>query len=248
MYAIERRKIILNYINEHESASVGELSTLTKSSIATVRRDLTAMSQDGIIIKTHGGAKKLQEHEIPVLCIKEKIAIAKIAVNLVHPGEHIFIGSGSTCTVLARALKEKSRLLIATTNVNAVIEFAEQPNNTVFLLGGNVNYKAGVMETHGDYTSEILGRMYFDKVFLTIDGADIESGYSIVDRVQIPLYEHLIRSSKECYLMADHQKFGRKSYIRLCSMSKIPNVITDSKIGLEYLHYYQTHGIRVMIN
>lgn len=248
MHAIERRRVILNFINEHESATTAELSALTNSSIATVRRDLTVMNQDGTVMKTHGGAKKIQESDIPIPCVREKNAIAKIAANLIHPGEHIFIGSGKTCTALARGLKDKNDLRISTTSINVVAECSGQSANSVFLLGGNVNYGASTIETLGDYTFEILSRMYFDKTFFTIDGADIKSGYSIVNRSQIPLYEHLIKSCKECYLLADHFKFGKRSYAQLCGMSRIPNVITDSRIGAEYLHYYQTHGIRVMIH
>ena len=50
MHAIERRRVILNFINEHESATTAELSALTNSSIATVRRDLTVMNQDGTVM------------------------------------------------------------------------------------------------------------------------------------------------------------------------------------------------------
>lgn len=72
MHAIERRRVILNFINEHESATTAELSALTNSSIATVRRDLTVMNQDGTVMKTHGGAKKIQESDIPIPCVREK--------------------------------------------------------------------------------------------------------------------------------------------------------------------------------
>lgn len=248
MHAIERRRVILNYINEHESATTAKLSELTDSSIATVRRDLTVMNQDGTVMKTHGGAKKIQESDIPIPCVREKSAIAKIAANLIQPGEHIFIGSGKTCTALARSLKDKHDLKISTTSINVVAECSGQPGNSVFILGGNVSYGANTIETQGDYTYEILSRMYFDKAFFTIDGADIRSGYSIVNRSQIPLYEYLIQSCQECYLLADHYKFGKRSYAQLCGLSGIPNVITDSRIGPEYLRYYQTHGIRVMIH
>ncbi len=247
MHAVERRKAILNYINEHESASTAGLSELTNSSIATVRRDLTAMSQEGIIIKTHGGAKKIQESDIPIPCVREKSAIARIAASLIRPGEHIFIGAGNTCTALARGLKDKNDLRISTTSINVAAQFSAGSGHSVFMLGGNVDYGAGAMETLGDYTSELLRRMYFDKTFFTIDGADIRSGYSISNRAQIPLYEHLIQNCKECYILADHYKFGKRSYAQLCSLSGVPNVITDSGIGPEYLRYYQTHGIRVML-
>lgn len=206
------------------------------------------MNQDGLVIKTHGGAKKVQETDIPIPFIREKNAIAQIAANLIHPGEHVFIGAGKTCTALARRLKNRNNLRILTTSINVVAEFSPQTDNSVFILGGNVDYNANTIETLGDYTLEILSRMYFDRVFFTIDGADIRSGYTIRNRSQIPLYEHLIRSCGECYLLADHQKFGKRSYAQLCGMSRIPNVITDSGIGAEYLHYYRTHGISVMIH
>lgn len=256
MHAPERTKLILNYLNEHESASIHELCDLTSSSIATVRRDLNAMSQDGLIIKMHGGAKKahksvtgniVNQSDIPDLYAKERTHIAKVAANLIHPGDHIFLGSGRTCTLLAREIKNIPDLTIVTTNINAVVEFSSSPNVSVLLLGGSINYSAHFIETFGEYTAELVSQISFDKAFFTVDGIDFEFGYSITHRSRTSIYNFLIKNCRNCYLLADYSKFGKRIFSQLCSLTKIPNVITDSKVDSQYLNYYRSHGINVLI-
>ena len=51
-----RKVFILNYIKENGSASIKDLSILQNVSEATIRRDLDAMSIEGILERTRGGA------------------------------------------------------------------------------------------------------------------------------------------------------------------------------------------------
>ena len=53
----------------------------------------------------------------------------------------------------------------------------------------------------------ILKRLYFDKVFVTVDGIDFEFGYSIRKQLQLSLFQHLLRNSKEFYCLANAAKF-----------------------------------------
>ena len=89
MLAVERQKIILDYLKKNNVATTNELSALTGASLATLRRDLNSMDHQRLLIKTHGGAQKLPA-QIPdagysstILesdsCLELKNAIAKKA-------------------------------------------------------------------------------------------------------------------------------------------------------------------------
>jgi DeoR/GlpR family transcriptional regulator of sugar metabolism len=56
MLGNERRKKILELLQEDGSARVKELSILFKVSEPTIRQDLEKLEQEGYIVREHGGA------------------------------------------------------------------------------------------------------------------------------------------------------------------------------------------------
>ena len=56
MFALERIRLIRNYLQERKQVEVNSLSKLLDVSEVTIRRDLEKLEKDGILIRTHGGA------------------------------------------------------------------------------------------------------------------------------------------------------------------------------------------------
>lgn len=65
MYASEREERILDYLGTHGVTPTAVLQEVTGSSIATVRRDLNALSSRGLIVKTHGAARLNRDRPPP---------------------------------------------------------------------------------------------------------------------------------------------------------------------------------------
>ena len=89
---------------------VGDLVDRLKVTSMTVRRDLAAMEAEGVLVRTHGGAayqapmvRDLSFSEKDALQAREKSAIAREAVKLLHPGASLFIDTGTTALHFARA-------------------------------------------------------------------------------------------------------------------------------------------------
>lgn len=256
MLSTEREQIILDYLKKNELATTGFLSELTGASIATIRRDLNSMNNRGLIIKTHGGARRIESETLadrlktfighdPYLAEKEQIA--HIASDFVFPGDIIFIGAGTTCNLLTRYLKNKENITIVTTNLTAILELIDSPNLSIIILGGNVHFGSNHIETLDEDTVNALNKLYFDKVFFTVDGIDMEGGYSIINKSQLPLYNHLIANSKTLYLLADKHKFDKRTFTYLRSIDDFENIITNPSTDSKYLDYYRSKGINYYI-
>lgn len=259
MLAVERPKIILEYLKKNEVATTKELSALTGASLATLRRDLNSMENEGLLIRTHGGAQRLPA-ETPVSAsypnaapssdayLELKDAIAKRSVQLIHSNDIVFIGAGMTCNLLCRYLNasDQKGITVVTTNVTAVMELAHNPSISILMLGGNVHAGTNHVETLDEYTVQALRKLYFDKAFFTVDGIDLDYGYSIINRAQIPLYNHLLKNAANIYLLANDGKFNRRTFTYLCDMDSIPNIITNSSVEEAYLTYYRDHNIHVV--
>lgn len=254
MLATEREIKILDYLRDHGSATTNYLSEYTGASLATIRRDLNSMDRRGLLHKTHGGAVRKNDssvadklndvHNIDPY-YKEKDQIAQTAADLIESGDIIFLGSGKTCTLLAKYIKQKHNITIVTTNVDAVLELHQCPNISMLLLGGDVHVGSNYIETLGEYTFDMLNKLFLDKVFITVNGIDLESGYSILSRLQLPLYNHLLKNSKSFYLLADSSKFDKRTFAQLWDIGAIPNIITNPETPHRYFDYYQKNDIRV---
>lgn len=56
MLQIERRHLIMKYLEENKSATVEELAKNFDVSTMTIRRDLQYLEDNNLIVRTHGGA------------------------------------------------------------------------------------------------------------------------------------------------------------------------------------------------
>lgn len=262
MLAIEREKKILDYLSDHHIASTQYLCDLTGSSLATVRRDLKFLADKKLIKRTHGGAQSIDSSEEMSNCTESSAAfscysddpqysyknsIAKKAIEFIQSNDTVFIGAGVTCNLLCHHLGNSSleNVMVVTTNVTGVPELVNSPHITTFLLGGTVHLGTNHIETLDDYTIQSLNKLYFDKVFFTVDGIDLNSGYSIINHAQLPLYNYLLSNTKQIYLLANQGKYDKRTFTHLCSLGNIPNVITNSDCNSEYLKYYQEHNVTV---
>lgn len=255
MLALERQRFILDYINTNKIASTKQLSELTNASLATLRRDLHTLEQQGLILKTHGGAQSIAHSDPKPLSdlsatdpsLHDKDSIAQKAIEFISSNDIIFVGAGMTCNLLSKYINDSQidNITVVTTNITAVMELASNPNISVLVLGGNIHVGTNHIETLDEYTVHTLEKLYFDKVFFTVDGADLHYGYSIINRAQLPLYHHLIQNSRQVYLLADKGKFDKRTFTHLFDLNEIPNVITNTPVGENYLFYYKEHNVNV---
>lgn len=258
----ERETMILEYINSHSFATTEEICAFTGVSPATARRDFEAMRKKGLIARSHGGIQSLSPVSAsPVASIpsynmlsintqvdEEKDRIATHAASKVRENECIFIGSGKTCNLFTSHLKNIDYLTIVTTSLNAVMELIHKSNISIHLLGGDIYLGSNFIETIiPDNELDIYSNLYFDRVFITVDGIDLESGYTIRNRRQIPLYTQLLESSKEFTLLVDSSKFNRRSFVPVFNMEQVHNIVTTSGIPQHYVDYYREHGINLQI-
>jgi DeoR/GlpR family transcriptional regulator of sugar metabolism len=256
MIASERERSILEYLKKHGVATTETLAAVAGASLATIRRDLNSLGKKGVIDKRHGGAKMV-EH--PLACsgypalsdddpdLEDKERIAALSAGLVKSGDTIFLGAGKTCTLLARAIRGIENVKIVTTNINAVVELSTSGKTSMLLLGGDIHVGKNYIETLDEYTLRLLDAYYFDKVFITVNGADLEYGYSINFRLQVMLYEYLLQNSKEFHMMLNKGKFGKRAFIRFCAMDRIRSIVTTPDADPDYLRYFEQNGIGVHI-
>jgi DeoR family transcriptional regulator of aga operon len=248
----ERRRKILEIINEEGRGLVKDLAARLHTSQVTIRKDLEALHSEGQLQRSHGGAlpvrtgalldpslrEKEKQHR------KEKQRIGEAAAALVTEGECVILDSGTTTTAVARALRNRGRLTVITNAVNIAAELAGT-SIEVILTGGILRENS--FSLVGPLAEETLGRLSADIFFLAVDGFDVHYGPTTPNLLEAKVNREMIKISRRIVCVCDSSKFGRRSLSQIAPISAIHQVITDSKISKADLNELTEAGIKVTV-
>lgn len=250
---IDRLSLIRQHLYSHGPATVQQLADATGASLATLRRDLAALEEDGVIDRSHGGARLAQGSSIEVSFdvretehIAGKRAIANAAYRLIRPHSTLFLDSGTTVLQLARRLKLEPVPVVVFTNGLAVAqELLQAPRIRVMLLGGQV--RADNASIVGPQAEAMLERLHFDQLFMGASAiADDRMIYS-VDVSEASLNEKMLARSRQKVLLADASKFGSVSTYAVAPLGVVSTLITNVVIDDRWRQAMQQSGVELII-
>lgn len=223
MIPYERKKVILNKLNEQDIVRLDELQMLLSGvSVSTIRRDLKDLEKSGQVTLLPGGAAKLfsRSSDIPItkrtsLNRNEKKEIALLAVSEVKLGETVYVDSGSTGEELLLELVKK-KITIITSLTNFKIPF-QDIQAQVYSLGGFVNFTNNSLK--GDLTVQNIEHFNFDRSFIGANGVDAEFGYTTPDLSEAIKKRKVIEKSQAVYFVCDSSKFHKVYMSSIASLS-----------------------------
>lgn len=232
MKVATRRQAILNLVLSG-TANVEELCLHFGVSEATMRRDLTALAEEGLILRTYGGAAHvgLREPEASVeerryQHSQEKLAIARAALAHVRDNDTLLLDGGTTTCALAELLVERRGLHVITNNILALPALARLPEARITLLGGEL--RASSMSTFGAAAQATLEHLSADKIFLSADGVVAELGLCEASADQAYLKANMIGRAAQAFVLADATKLGRALQQHWSPLRGPWTLITDS--------------------
>ncbi len=236
---VERRDEIIQILYDQGKVRVDDLSKRFNVTSVTIRNDLDFLENKGILHRTHGGAlmrKNVYEdhtlEEKKKIRSAEKQRIGKRAVELINDGDSILLDSGTTTLEIARQMQEKQNLTVMTNAIPIAVELKNKENINVMLTGGALRSES--FSLVGPDAEAIIRNYYFDKLFLGVDGIDIELGLTTPNPMEAQLNRLMVERAREVIAVADSSKFGRQSFSFICEMDVISTIITDSKLNEEF--------------
>jgi DeoR family transcriptional regulator of aga operon len=93
----------------------------------------------------------------------------------------------------------------------------------------------------------MLRELHADRVFLAVDGFDLENGPSTPDPLEAQLNGLMMQAAKEVNVVADSSKLGRRSVSKIGPLAKVHRLITDEKATEEFATTLRKKGIDVML-
>jgi len=248
----ERRQHILSLIHRDGRVLVSELSESLGISPITIRKDLDQLEQQGMVQRTHGGALTLQSSTMmdPSLKdkqhhqIKEKHRIAAAAAKLVSKDQCILLDSGSTTTMVARALREFSNLTIVTNAVNIAAELSDT-NFEIILTGGILRKNS--FSLVGPMAEDTLAQIQADILFLAVDGFDPKIGIMTPNVLESRVDRAMVKASRRVVAVCDSTKFNRSSMALIVPPAAVHTVITDDQISDAHAQTLRSAGIQLIV-
>lgn len=248
---VERQRRILELVDERGVIRVNDLSERFDVSVMTIRRDLIALEEQGLLSRSHGGAVSRRRFQRePYFDQKgrrnqaEKRAIARAAAALVEAGETILVNSGSTTLELLRTLPD-IELRVVTSNAGA-LQALQSPAIECIVVGGV--YRPRSNSLVGGLAIRTLEQVYGGKAFIGVDGLAIEAGLTTPHHQEAEIAREMIRRTRgEVIVLADSSKVGGIAPFVTAPLDEVDIVITDSGIGDEYRVALEERGIRVVV-
>lgn len=249
----QRRRNLLDLVDQNGQVTVVDLIKRFSISAVTVRSDLDALASIGAIVRSHGGAVRRLEatQDFPLRTKEtlhhiEKVRIGKAAAELVRAGETIILDSGSTTAEIARHLKKLKlpSLTVITNALNIAAELADHVGISLMMIGGLLRPIS--CSFVGPQAEAMMNDFHADRLFLAVDGFDLENGPSTPDVLEAQLNNVMIRSAKEVNVVADFSKLGRRSVSKIGPFDRIRRLITDKRAAPEFTEGLRKKGIEVI--
>lgn len=238
---------------------VAELATRFEVSAVTIRSDLSALEQEGLLVRDHGGATApgtaaagkplvtslMRVDERAALNLEQKRRIGRAAAALVAPGDTILIDAGTTAVEIARQVARVEPLTVVTNALNVALELGAAPAQRLILLGGA--YHAESASTVGPLAAQALGGLAVGTLFLGTQAFDAAPGLTDSTTEIAEVKRAMMRAARRVVLVTDSSKWGRASLHRVADLAEIDALVTDDGLPAEARELCARLGVELIV-
>ncbi|MGC3954787.1 MAG: DeoR/GlpR family DNA-binding transcription regulator [Propionicimonas sp.] len=243
---------LLEYIGGRSETSITDLTEHFGSSSATIRRDLAVLADQGVILRTHGGARPVEGAiEVPVALRDTRYAgakqqIAKATVALIPRERHsVAFCGGSTTACVARELGWHTELTVITNSLSIATMLTRFPRLKVLMTGG-------ILRPQSQELVGVLAEGTFNAVtrigtaILGADGVSAADGVTTYDETEARTNHAMVAKADRTIVVADGSKIGRAAFARLAGLEEIDILVTDESADPAELDRIRAAGVQVV--
>jgi len=245
-----RQSQILQLARADGRVMVTTLVTELGVAAETIRRDLRALAERGVLRRVHGGAVAVESagYESDVghrstSFVDEKRRIAAASSRLLHGAETVYIDEGFTPRLVAEELVGE-RLTVVTSSLPAAMVFADAPAVTVLLLGGRMRGRTVATVDH--WALQMLRELSIDLAIIGANGVSRDRGLTTPDPAVAAVKAEAVRRSRRRVLVGAHTKFGAISFCTFAELTDLEAIVTGTELSAAEAHRYEAAGPRVI--
>jgi DeoR/GlpR family transcriptional regulator of sugar metabolism len=249
----DRINAIRRHLYTHGPSTIQGLSAAVGTSVATLRRDLTTLEEEGVIDRVHGGARLAEGSTVEAAFdhrenhnLEAKRGIANCAFGLLRPHTTIFFDASTTVLQLVRRLRiDPLPVTVFTNGLSVAQALLNVPKVRVMILGGQIrNENASIVGPHAE---SMLDRIWIDQLFLGAGAISQDGTIYSVDLAEASLNAKMLARSAERHLLVDSSKFGSIATYAVASVGPATHVVTDIALSPEWQQRLKTFGANLTL-
>ena len=233
--AEQRQATILEGLEKAGAVTVAELAERFAVTGETIRRDLAKLADRGRLVRTHGGAVRVDgsEAESPFAVRRaargdEKRAIGRFAAASIRAGDVIAIDASTTGLEVARQLPLESGapVTVVSNGLDVVRHLAARSGVEVICTGGEFDVDGACFV--GPIAEATLRRFAFDRAFVSCRGFDARRGASESSPLHAAIKRQMLDLADEALLLVDSSKVGLRSVAFYAEPSEFAAIVSDA--------------------
>lgn len=247
----KRQPKILELVRERGSCGISELAETFGVSLETIRRDLRPLADSGQVLKLHGNVmlpNSMQEPSFQARMrenAEAKERMARATFELIDDGASLMIETGSTMNYVARRICERAGLTVVTNSVEIARIMASRQHHRIYLAGGELRIDDGA--ALGNAAIDFVRQFTVQYGVISAGSISATAGLTNYDLRDSEFCNALLRQSRTRIAVLDGSKFDQQTLVRVCALSDIDILVTDSRPGDDLRHALADAGVRIVI-
>jgi DeoR/GlpR family transcriptional regulator of sugar metabolism len=232
----QRQSRLQQLLAQRGMSDLESLASALRVSQSTVRRDLDAMEDQGLVRRTHGGVIWVGDRnnttrpyafdQRMAVQTDAKRAIARAAAKRVTDGQTILLDGGTTTFYLAEELLGQS-LQIVTNSLPIANRFLNDERVELILTGGLLYPRYGVLL--GPAAEHFIDNVHAQTLFFSVAGLHDGVMYN-QNLLLVQAEQRMMKQAAQRILLCDSSKFDQQALARLGELKAIDTIVTDRGI------------------
>lgn len=224
-----RRQSILDMLKKEKYIKTSTLADAFSVSQVTIRKDIAEMEAAGLVVRFHGKIMLSETTTMPYIMRNEmnnakKLAIAKVAADMVRNVSSITLDAGTTTAMIAQEIFNLTPPLSVVTNSISIASDLTPSKHTVSLSGGIVLSHS--MCVIGPDTEEYLKKLQTEIAFIGCTGVRDDIGLCTGLQLEGCAKRALMGTGKKVVAVFDDSKFTNTGMHMFANFSDLDAIIT----------------------
>ena len=246
-----RRQAIVEALEEAGQLSVSELSDRFGVSEVTIRADLQALSEQGLVQRVRGGATIVRvlpdlSYEVRMqLNAAHKAKIGQMAASMVQDGDTIALDASTTAQAITPYLKNINELTVVTNGLKVAMSLLAHPAIHVILIGGSLRREG--MSLVGPLDCGLIQDIHIRIGLFGARGFTLEEGMTDVNIGEVRTKREMVSRCHQVVGVFDSRKWGRIATATFATLDQIDTIITDTEAPSGMVATARQRGVNVIL-
>ena len=239
-----RQKQILQIAEREGEVAIKVLADKLKVSEMTIYRDVDVLQEQRYLYKKRGAIVYIENDDRATadFYADEKRAIGIKAASLILEGQSVIFDNSTTALECARFVDRSKKYTFYATGMESAAALAACDKSVLYCSGGY--YFPATGGYVGAQAEAFVASVKADVCIIGASGISLEDGITTPYPMHTSLQKAIIAAAKTKILVCDHSKFNKSAMEKICDLSAIDIVVTDSGVPSdEYDKYAEYFNI-----